>query len=154
MSDQDYDDSLDLTRLPSAPRLLSDTSKLSGAENSSITSFHGGSQPDLSITELSLDPAPRKPKFSILPPKQHLASQDISFEDETIQEDSYANDTILQHDHAAPEDAVDDEAQARDAVQNREEALQQELQNIRRVNTTLQNYYDVLKATLAGREVR
>jgi hypothetical protein len=219
MSDSDFDDSFDLTRIPTAPRLLSDTSQLSGVGSSSLVSQSSQSShvprnphppvhahsayADLSLTELSLDPtaghagqkgpgarshpkpkARPKPKFSILPQRAQAEDETvddepsysrqggaINEEDEFLEEEAEGEElgiyeegeSVIDETIHAPargptsQDAeganVDDETRARNTHRAREEAIQQELSNIRRMNETLRNYHDVLRGTLAEREV-
>jgi hypothetical protein len=155
MSDPDFDDSFDLTRLPTAPRLLSDSSQLSGVGSLSVASYpESDPNADLSLAELSLDPTPRRPpKFSLLPPKQARVHDDsLAEQRELIEEEDSLIDETVRID-AEEEENVDEESRERNAQRARDDALQQELFNIRRVNETLRNYHAVLQETLAGRQV-
>jgi hypothetical protein len=152
MSDPDFNDSFDLAKVPKAPRLLSDSSNLSVTGSSSVASYaEHDRHADLSLTELSLDPTPRRaPKFSILPQRSQPTGDD-SLDEQSVDEGaSGLDDTARAEVHA---DAREREDTARPNPRSREDALQLELFNIRRLNQTLQNYHAVLQETLAGREV-
>jgi hypothetical protein len=154
MSDHDFDDSFDLTSVPKAPGLLSDTSQLSAASSSSIASYaEAGRHADLSLSELSLDsPSKRPPKFSILPQRAPSVGDDTTAE-EISEEDMELVDETMRGEPRPGGDAERELAQPPDPA-TREDALKRELDNIRKVNQTLESYHSVLQETLAGRKVR
>jgi hypothetical protein len=139
-----YDSSFDLPSSASGSRLLSDSSHLPPASDA-----------DLSLSELSLNPAPetnhRRP-FSIIPQRKH--ELDHSFADETVLADETA---LFEHDdeeHGVVDGATEDDEEARrsTAARTHEERLQHDIFMLRKMNATLEGFHEALKVTRKNRE--
>ena len=142
----EYADSSDFTIPSNDSNILSQSLLLpSSSSNASDSSKAGPSDPDLSLSELSLtdriQPARRRPFSLLAQPRDESIDPD---EEEDLGENDGLDQTMKQ---------PDTENARKEAAQTREEKLQQDLFILKKLNAALDVYKGALRETKSSTEV-